>query len=919
MTLELTLPSGQASLTDHAQWRIETLQLLNWGGFHGRTEVQFSSGSTLLSGASGTGKSTILDAYIALMMPSDTSFNGASNEASGRARSAEQRNLLTYLRGKMDTSRVSGSDEMRDQVLRGIDGAPTWGALAATFVNGKGRRYTVLRIYFVKAGASVNADVTTTFAAYEGALDLTRLEPLAAGRFDKRAMKADIPGLTTFNTFRDFEANIHARLHIGGPNSGRQAMRLLARVQAGMEVKKVDGLYKSMVLEEPITYRVADDALEHFADLEASYAKMIDEANKEKALRRLPELQRELAEAETRGLLVRKLGVDEEGPSPLKLWQHRTHRRLLDEAVEENSRDRAENSTLFKHAKDAESEYQTRLNQTARDKASNGGGAIDERRGEIMRLQNAREVAYRANIRFQQWTETIDLVVPETDAQFLEAQIAAEDFLEGFDQREAALKAEEDAGQDELSPLKTRHMELQDEKASLRGRASGVPRNLHDARVRMAQTAGLDPMKDLPFAAELIDVRPEEEHWRKAIETTLGGMARTVLVDRRTREKLSAAIDGVTIRPRIRFHAVDLAEHEDWRGRPDHISGKLQFKNSPYSRWVQDRVSNNDHLCVPDPASLAGSGPRVTPAGQTRDGDRGAHGESGHENIIGFSNERRLADIETLLDELDPKIAEVRLRIQALAKRLADLREQRTAHIHVQDAEWAEIDHLGIERRAEEVEHEIRRLRDANEILDGLEAEEKRIKPLHEQAYRERTRIALKMEELEKQWGDLVRDQDLVQDAADAIVERQTATVTDTQHKYLDDLFAENWGTANLNTFSSNIKALRNRLREEIRRARQNGYRVDFDRDIDSIFMDELTYQLYEQFGTNLDQNSRPLEAGTPRLVEKLRENEHRMYLRVLDAQESGPRRIEQERIPLDRALEAVEHIRKRSRKSVRS
>ena len=48
----------------------------------------------------------MLDAYLALMMPSDTPFNGASNDAAaGRARSARQRNLLTYLRGKIDTSR----------------------------------------------------------------------------------------------------------------------------------------------------------------------------------------------------------------------------------------------------------------------------------------------------------------------------------------------------------------------------------------------------------------------------------------------------------------------------------------------------------------------------------------------------------------------------------------------------------------------------------------------------------------------------------------------------------------------------------------------------------------------------------------------------------------------------------------------
>ena len=37
MTLELEIPDLQVAATEHAQWRVETLQLVNWGGFHGRT------------------------------------------------------------------------------------------------------------------------------------------------------------------------------------------------------------------------------------------------------------------------------------------------------------------------------------------------------------------------------------------------------------------------------------------------------------------------------------------------------------------------------------------------------------------------------------------------------------------------------------------------------------------------------------------------------------------------------------------------------------------------------------------------------------------------------------------------------------------------------------------------------------------
>ena len=823
MTLDLTIPEQPAPEMDHAQWRVEVFQMVNWGGFHGRHEVKFSPGSSLMSGASGAGKSTVLDAYLALMMPSDTPFNGASNDAGGRARSAEQRNLLTYLRGKTDTSRVDGSDVLRDQVLRGGSGEPIWGALAGTFINDDGRRYTVLRIYFVKAGATVGGDVTTTFATFEGHLDLAKLEALAATRFEKRALKAALPGLVTFNTFWEFEDNIHTRLGIGGGDGGRKAMRLLARVQAGMQIKRVDGLYKSMVLEEPVTYKVADDALEHFADLEAAYFKMTDEADKVKALYRLPALQQEFAEAQAREVLIRQFGAENAESSPFRLWMLRTERALLDTAVDENRRAHVDTAARHTKATVDEAEYERQLVQIAHDKRSNGGDAIDERLGEIDRLRAGRDGVYAANVKFQERTEAIDLVAPKTFDQFVGAEGAATDFLAGFSARAAELAAEEEDVRGELSPLTEGQLELLREKKSLSGRAGMVPRRLHEARVRMAEAARLDPMADLPFVAELIDVLPAEAQWRTAVENTLGGIARTMLVDRNTRDRLSEAIDGVSIRPRVQFQAVTVSAHEDWRGDPAYISGKLAFKDSPFSRWVQDRVSNEsvDHLCVADTASLTGREPRVTRSGQTRNGDRGAHGESGDGAIIGFSNERRLADIETLLADLEPQISLVRQRISDVQARMADLRRQKDAHVFVQDTAWADIDLLGIDRRIAELDAEIARLRASNTILDALQAEEERIRPLAVQANREKVLAQDQLENLDKRHGDLATAQDAAQDGVDAIVNAQTATVTADQQAYLDRLFTSNWDATDVISFAANIRALRRRLSDEIDTARR--------------------------------------------------------------------------------------------------
>lgn len=87
-----------------------------------------------------------------------------------------------------------------------------------------------------------------------------------------------------------------------------------------------------------------------------------------------------------------------------------------------------------------------------------------------------------------------------------------------------------------------------------------------------------------------------------------------------------------------------------------------------------------------------------------------------------------------------------------------------------------------------------------------------------------------------------------------------------------------------------------------------NGYRAD-GLSVTSILMDLDTYEAYERFGTNTDKNQAPLRPGPPKPLDDLLPHERVVYHRLLDATHTGHRRIEQERIPLDIALAAVEHI----------
>lgn len=84
-----------------------------------------------------------------------------------------------------------------------------------------------------------------------------------------------------------------------------------------------------------------------------------------------------------------------------------------------------------------------------------------------------------------------------------------------------------------------------------------------------------------------------------------------------------------------------------------------------------------------------------------------------------------------------------------------------------------------------------------------------------------------------------------------------------------------------------------------------NGWRAD-GVPVTSILMDRDTYDAYESYGTNTDAKGQPLTTGTRKPLPHLTDPERVVYERLTDPNWTGHRRIEQERIPLFRALEVL-------------
>lgn len=839
---------------DTMQWRAQLMQLVNWGGFSGLTRVPLGGDATMISGGSGAGKSTILDAYTALMMTSDTKFNGASNDAvAGRARSAGQRNLLSYLRGAVDVVDDPKTGRPVEKLLRG-KGADTWGAVAVTFVNDQGGQFTALRTYYVPRRATRSGEVQMQLATFEGPMALETVEIAVPERFHANTLKKLFPGIRVHRTYAEFAAVLHARLGIGANGDGAKALRLLARIQAGNQVRSVDELYKEMVLERPATYAAADRAVEHFDDLDAAYSAMRTEERKLDLLGPITDLAVRKSEASARRNELDAFGVTLSGETPLRLWLYRTHLGLLERAGEENKTERARTSEALQAVIANERALAGDV-EVAKAAHRAAGGATLESLGVTLEQERSvhdERASRRAEVR-QRVLPLLDAVAEQAagdaDAQHLQDAFgSAQEFaalqeragvwLNELPAEQARLKSARDAVRDRLYPVKERQSEVRRERVSLENTAGRVPARMHEMREEVARASGIS-LDELPYVAELIDVQPDESRWRTAVETVLGGAARLMLVPEQKLAQFSAAIDGLQLRGRLTFEGVELDVADQGPQDPERIAGKLNFKDSPFSGWVQWFVSapERNALCVEGTDGLAGGqgsgqggGLRVTLAGQTRVGMRGAHGRNDVRNIIGFSNEDAIAETESDLAKIERELEQIDADVAEIERQERVLQRRRTAYEALVLVRFDDLDVEGSLRRIAELEQRRADILEADDELKVLEQQIADLTERLEATRKEHYALEQRQRELAAAHGALVDDEDVVKDLLEALESSGKVHLDAEQEAALSTEFAaavEPGDPDALDRFTENSQRLTQRLHAAVDEAESVLRRVD--------------------------------------------------------------------------------------------
>ncbi|MFS0699255.1 ATP-binding protein [Cellulomonas sp. 179-A 4D5 NHS] len=771
------------------QWVARDLQLVNWGGYDGHHRVRLASTATLLSGGSGSGKSTLMDAYIALLMPHTTPFNGASNGGVvGRPRGKDQRNVLSYARGKVDESRTE--DGTRESVLRG-DGRDTWSAIAMTWADQAGRELTAVRAWYVPAAARALDDVVAVRATCDGPFDLRDLEPAAADRLGRAAVTA--AGLTPFDTDRELTARLHSTLGIGATGDGNKAVALLGRIQAGQQITTVDALYKAMVLEEPDTFATADAVVEQFDKLTGTRDQMITARQQVKALEPIRAHRADIEAAVERLRVIEQAGSFDDGTSPAALWRHERRLGLLRAVEQDLQRRHQDAQRLAAETSGRVEASRAELDGVKETLWSSGGDRLATAQRELTGARQRLDGVVRARARLDDVVTPALGAAPATQAELDAVVRRAGDALADGGSKATARSAFGDAmaekkdAKDELAGLTA-------ERARVARRQGNIPGDLHQARAALAEAAGLT-VDDLPFVAELVEVRTEHEPWRDAFTLALGGFATLLLLDAAHLRAFRTAIDAVPTARRIRFEGVPTGLETDVALDPRTLPGRLDLRATPFTGWLRSELASRfAYVCVDTPGELAQHARALTRAGQVSDGRQGAHGGQGRANVLGFTNTRLLSHLDQQITRAQQRLELAEAQVVAAEGRLDRHEVERRAFEALRDVTWDQVDVASAQAEVDRWSQVIDDVTSGNPEVTRLQRRATELEAAIRALTEELGRTKGAAHELGERWSTTTDEVDAAQRALDEARTSGTTVAADAR-AYLDALLGGEDGT----------------------------------------------------------------------------------------------------------------------------
>lgn len=742
-----------------AGFKLDYMEVWNWGTFNDKVYRMSPHGNnSLLTGANASGKSTLIDALLTLLVPQQR--KRFYNQSSGTEKKGN-RTDITYFFGNYGQQQEGESGatslKLRDKNARSV--------LLATFNNSDGRVVTLFQIRYysgeelrtVYGMAHKPLTISQNFAAFDSnGVWRKRMEKELNSESSKRIIEF-------FNGPKAYEEKMLLEF---GMRSDK-ALTLFNQIVGVKVLNDLDSFIRDNMLEER-------DAEEKYKELRENFQNLMDaktsiEKTKEQ-IRQLEPIDRLAEDILLTDKSIKELQSEKDIVSywfavrTVKLCQEHLERcksklRQLDDTINANN---AEKIRLDEKKSDLEVAI----------KSDTVGQQIKDIEKEIQNLterfeeRKKKEEKYNILIHKLELPQDIDPSTFEKNKTTAKEQkkVLTEKLNNELAERKRLLQNEKDDIEANIKNCVETIKYLREHNNNISGRVAEI-------RDEIIQHIGATA-DEIPFIGELIRLKDDEREWESAIERILHNFALRLIVPEKYYRQVNEYVNNHNLRGRIVYQRYNydaaLREFVNRHAQDNSLLNKIEFKpNAQYIDWIEDRLySEFNYTCVDtledfnhiNEKAVTKEGLIKAKGGKHEKDDRQEINRREH-YVLGWDNREKIAAIKKEYDNLCRQVTAKNKEIKEFDNKRKETEERKETFSRLLDFEKFDyIDWQSYSVRINEKKEEKKQLESTND----------RVKTLQEQL----EKVKLRITDIETQNQNLSRQQGMLDKAKKDTEER---------------------------------------------------------------------------------------------------------------------------------------------------
>ncbi|MEO0454709.1 MAG: ATP-binding protein [Verrucomicrobiota bacterium] len=726
---------------------LSELELYNWGPFHGKHRAEFDKRGTAVIGSTGSGKTTLVDALMTLIADSPR-----YNLASTGGHDKKDRTLLSYIRGE-------GGDSEGNPTARP---GKTVTGIAATYRNFS-ETVRAIAIFWTDGTSNSQQDLKRRWFVAEDpeqTLDTLFYQWEQGGARQLASYCRNTAGLRPFESKKAYLARLRAVFDVSS-----NAFNLLNRAAGLKQLDSVDALFRELVLDDKSAFKRALEVAADFDNLAAIHKELEDAQRQQESLIPIKEshekhqtLKQKHDELRTVKSLISRwyagLGAE--------LWQNECERLRTEE----------HEACLKRDAKEVEVSVASATERTLLESYLNLGGSDIQQMEESIASQEenlrVRE-SYAAD--YQKIVRTFHLDDELTETHFRANQMQLE--VKRPELKQALEKVEKELSEHQFRLEEARKKCLEIE-TTIREVKASPSSNIHpdyqNFRRELAEHLGCET-GDVPFVGELVEVKPDESAWRRAIERAIGSNRLRIMVSVSQLHKALCWVNHRDNRLYVRLQEARLEDPEKDFFYDSYIY-KLNIKDHPLRLALENVLARFDYHCVSDTEALANTPHALTVEG-SMSGSNGRFDKPDSrkpdEWYTGFDNKDQLNRLARQLGQAQESINVVEPLVNSLLSKRRDHEAELGILNQVLTLTYNQIDTTDARNKLNSFRHRLDQLNQPESEVSlaksGYETAESELKKLRDELTDLSAQIKVTQQEIQNAENELDNCRDRLQEA----------------------------------------------------------------------------------------------------------------------------------------------------------